>query len=382
MKRRILFYLPVLGYGGVERVTQHLAQGLASQYDIIITGQGAEPDHLLAQTPLPPNVTLLPAPARRSAMQHRAIPAQALRLIGIIRRHRPHLLVSAWPRVHLTVGLAYRLLPSPQRPRWVLTEHNEIQGYLGKGWRAALKARLLQRWTHQADAHVAVSQKVAQLSGAIYPKARFRVIYNPAITPELERKAQEPITHPWFQGQTPVVLSVGRLEAMKDFPTLLQAFRLVLSQVPEARLVILGDGVLRRELEVLADKLGLQDKIWMPGFDPNPYRYMARATVFALSSAYGEASPMVLSEAMYLGKPVVLTRFATASEFVDPEQNGLLVEVGNPEALAQSLVRVLQDPALQRRLGIQARAKAQARFSVEQAVRNYALLFEELLEGA
>ncbi|RIH89746.1 N-acetylgalactosamine-N,N'-diacetylbacillosaminyl-diphospho-undecaprenol 4-alpha-N-acetylgalactosaminyltransferase [Meiothermus luteus] len=382
MRRRILFYLPVLGYGGVERVTQHLAQGLADRYDILIAGQGAEPNHLLAQAPLPPNVTLLPAPTQRAAMKHRAIPTQALRLVRLIQRHRPHLLVSAWPRVHLTVGLAYRLLPSPQRPRWVLTEHNEIQGYLGRGWRAALKAWLLQRWTHRADAYVAVSQKVAQLSGAVYPKARFRVIYNPAITPELEQKAQEPVAHPWFQGQTPVVLSVGRLEAMKDFPTLLQAFRLVLERVPEARLVILGEGVLRKELEALAEGLGLQDKVWMPGFDPNPYRYMARATVFTLSSAYGEASPLVLSEAMYLGKPVVLTRFATALEFVDPEQDGLLVEVGNPEALAQGLVRVLQDPGLQKRLGAQARTKAQARFSVEQAVRNYATLFEELIESA
>ncbi|RDI95088.1 glycosyltransferase [Meiothermus sp. QL-1] len=377
MKPRVLFYLPVLGYGGVERVTQYLARGLADRYDILITAQGAESRHLL-EARLPPNVALLPAPTRRAAMSHRAIPAQAARLLGLIRRHRPHLLLSAWPRVHLTVGLAYRFLPQAQRPRWVLTEHNEIGGYLGQGWRATLKRRLLASLVRGADAYVAVSREVARLSEGVYPGARFQVIYNPAISPELERKAQEPVDHPWFRAN-PVVLSVGRMEAMKDFPTLLRAFARVLEQKPEARLVILGDGPLRPELEALARALGIAEKVWMPGLEPNPYKYMARAAVFTLSSAYGEASPLVLSEAMYLGRPVVLTRFATAPEFVESGQDGLLVELGNPQALAEGLLRVLQNPSLGEMWGQRARAKALARFAVEAAVERYAALFAEVL---
>lgn len=379
MKPRVLFYIPILGYGGVERVVQHLSGGLAAHYDILIAAQGSEPGDLLSQAKLPANVTILPAPTERSAMKHRAIPRQVRRLLSILTEYQPDLLLSAWPRVHLTVGIVLGLLPQARRPKWILTEHNEIQGYLGLGFRGALKTALIRLLVRNADAYVAVSEKVARLSGAVYPGSNFQVIYNPAIAPDLERKAQEPVEHPWFQGQTPVILSVGRMDTMKDFPTLLRAFKLVLERMPQARLAILGEGELRPQLESLVSELGVVERVWMPGFESNPYKYMARATVFTMSSAFGEASPLVLSEAMYLGKPVVLTRFATAPEFVNSGMDGLLVDIGNPQALADGLVGVLQDPQLQAEFGARARAKVKERFSVEQAVTNYAALFEEVL---
>ncbi len=379
MKPRVLFYIPILGYGGVERVVQYLSGGLAAHYDILIAAQGSEPNDLLSQARLPANVAILPAPTERSAMKHRAIPRQVQRLLAILAEYQPDLLLSAWPRVHLTVGAALGLLPQARRPKWILTEHNEIQGYLGSGLRAALKTALLRLLVRNVDAYVAVSEKVAHLSAAVYPGSNFRVIYNPAIAPDLERKAQEQVEHPWFQGPTTVILSVGRMDTMKDFPTLLRAFKLVLDRMPQARLAILGEGELRPQLESLVFELGVAERVWMPGFVPNPYKYMARATVFAMSSAFGEASPLVLSEAMYLGKPVVLTRFATAPEFVDAGKDGLLVETANPQALADGLVRLLQDPPLQAELGARARTRVKERFSVEQAVANYAALFEEVL---
>lgn len=379
MKPRVLFYIPVLGYGGVERVVQYLSAGLAAHYDILVAAQGSEPGDLLSQAKLPANVTILPAPTERSAMKHRAIPRQVRRLLSILGEYQPDLLLSAWPRVHLTVGMALGLLPRARRPKWILTEHNEIQGYLGPGLRGALKTALIRLLVRNADAYVAVSEKVARLSEAVYPGSDFRVIYNPAIAPDLEHKAQEPVEHPWFQGQTPVVLSVGRMDTMKDFPTLLRAFQRVLERMPQARLAILGEGELRPQLESLVAELGIREQVWMPGFQANPYKYMARATVFTMSSAFGEASPLVLSEAMYLGKPVVLTRFATAPEFVNTGVDGLLVDTGNPQALADGLVRVLQDPQLQAEFGAKARAKVKERFSVERALAHYAALFEEVL---
>ncbi len=379
MKPRVLFYLPILGYGGVERVVQHLSEGLAAHYDIVIAAQGSEPGDLLSQARLPANVTLLPAPTERSAMKHRAIPRQVRRLLSILAEYQPDLLLSAWPRVHLTVAIALGLLPKARRPQWILTEHNEIQGYLGPGLRGMLKKALIRLFIRNADAYVAVSEKVARLSGAVYPGSNFRVIYNPVIAPDLERKAQEPVEHDWFQGHNPIILSVGRMDMMKDFPTLLRAFKLVLERIPQARLAILGEGELRPQLESLVSELGIGERVWMPGFESNPYKYMARATVFAMSSAFGEASPLVLSEAMYLSRPVVLTRFATAPEFVDSGVDGLLVDTGNPQALAEGLVRVLQDPQMQAEFGARARTKVKERFSVEQAVAQYANLFEEVL---
>lgn len=360
-------------------MVQHLSSGLSSHYDIQIAAQGSEPGNLLSQLKLPANVNILPAPTARSAMKHRAIPRQVGRLLSILAEYQPDLLLSAWPRVHLTVAIALGLLPKSRRPKWILTEHNEIQGYLGLGLRSTFKMALVRLLVRNADAYVAVSEKVARLSGAVYPGSNFRVIYNPVIAPDLESKAQESVEHDWFQGRNPIVLSVGRMDTMKDFPTLLRAFKLVLERIPQARLAILGEGELRLQLEYLVSELGIGKQVWMPGFEPNPYKYMARATVFTMSSAFGEASPLVLTEAMYLSRPVVLTRFATAPEFVESGRDGLLVDIGNPQALADGLVRVLQDPQMQLEFGARARTKVKERFSVEQAVANYANLFEEVL---
>ncbi len=381
MKRpRILFYIPVLGYGGVERVVQYLSVGLSPDYDIVIAGQGSEGENLLAQAKLPANIRVLPAPSERSAMKHRAIPMQTQRLRQIIEEHQPDAIMTAWPRVHITAGLVLRGISAAKRPKWVLTEHNEIQNYLGSGPRAALKTWALRQTCLGADAYVAVSQKIAQLSGQVYQGASFKVIYNPALSPEIDRKAAEPLEHPWFQGQTPLVLSVGRLDEMKDYPTLIRAFKIVQEQMPQARLAILGEGILRPGLEALVSELGLGEKIWMPGIDRNPYKYMARATVFTMSSAFGEASPLVLSEAMYLGKTVVLTRFATAPEFVDSGVDGLITaNVRDPQELAKVLLEALRNPQLRAQFAQRAPLKVKDRFLVERAVANYKQLFDEVL---
>ncbi|MDX2005066.1 MAG: glycosyltransferase [Meiothermus sp.] len=380
MKRtKVLFYLPVLGTGGVERVVQYLASGLADRYDLVIAGQGADMEnHMLRQAKLPPGVVLLEAPLGKASMKHRAVLQNVDKLLRIIAEHQPDVIMTAWPRVHLTTGIALSRLPAGKRPKWVLAEHNEIQNYLGTGIIARLKAIALRHFCAKADVYLAVSEKVAKLSAEVYGHP-FRVIYNPAVNPEIERRSLEPVDHPWFQGDTPTVLSVGRMQEMKDFPTLVRAFKRVSEKMPAARLAILGEGELRGQLEALVAELGLGDKVWLPGFDPNPYKYMRRATVFTMSSAFGEASPLVLSEAMFLGKPVVLTSFATAPEFIHSGQDGLLVRVGDPEDLAKGLLEILQTPELRGRLGQQARAKVKERFSIERAVANYDKLFAGLL---
>lgn len=377
---KILFYIPVLGYGGVERVVQYLATGLAPNYDAVIAGQGSEGENLLAQVKLPSNVQVLPAPTERSSMKHRAIPQHIPRLRKIIEEHQPDVLMTAWPRVHITAGLALRGLPKEKRPKWILTEHNEIQNYLGGGIRAALKTWALRQTCLNADVYVAVSKKIAQLSSNVYSGADFKVIYNPALSAEVERKAAEPLDHPWFQGQLPVILSVGRLDTMKDHPTLIRAFDLVQQQLPQARLAILGDGVLRPELEALVQQLNLGDKVWMPGIDKNPYKYMARATVFCMSSAFGEASPLVLSEAMYLGKTVVLTRFATAPEFVESGVDGLITSnVQDPGELARLLLEALRNPQMRAGFAEKARNKVKDRFLIDRAVEHYQQLMNPML---
>jgi glycosyltransferase involved in cell wall biosynthesis len=194
-----------------------------------------------------------------------------------------------------------------------------------------------------ADAVVAPSRGVAgsllQLSPI--PIQKVHVIYNPVVSPELYEKADAPVEHPWFQPhQPPVVLAAGRLVALKGYDTLLRAFARVRQETP-ARLVILGEGPERPNLERLAAELGVAADVDMPGFDPNPFRYMKRAGVFVLSSRY-EGLPNVLIQALACGCPVVSTDCPSGpSEILDGGRYGALVPVDDVEAMAGAIVRAL-----------------------------------------
>ena len=204
---------------------------------------------------------------------------------------------------------------------------------------------LLKRFFYSyADAIVAVSHGVADDLAKVtrIPRERIRVIYNPVVTPDLLRKAEEPVEHPWFSdGSQPVVLGVGRLHIQKDFPTLIKAFAIV-RQKRSAKLVILGEGEERPRLEALVKELGLENDVWMPGFVDNPFKFMAKASVFVLSSAW-EALPTVLIEALACGCPVVSTDCPSGpSEILEGGKWGKLVPVGDHEKLAEAILETIE----------------------------------------
>ena len=149
-------------------------------------------------------------------------------------------------------------------------------------------------------------------------------------------------------GEPPVILGVGRLTHQKDFHTLLEAFAIVRGQ-RKCRLMILGEGEDRDSLEALARKLGVAADVRLIGFATNPYKYMARSSVFVLSSRY-EGLPNVLIEAMGLATPVVSTDCpGGAREILLDGKLGPLVPVGDSQALANELGSILGDLESSRR---------------------------------
>src|SRR5690606_25175889 len=128
--------------------------------------------------------------------------------------------------------------------------------------------------------------------------SRVRTIYNPFDIERIDRLADATPEDPWLApGERPVLLGVGRLAEEKDFGTLMRAFAKVRARHP-LRLLILGEGELRSELEALAATLQLtDDDLRMPGFVANPYMYFRRCAAFALTSRW-EGLPGVLIEAL------------------------------------------------------------------------------------
>ena len=165
-------------------------------------------------------------------------------------------------------------------------------------------------------------------------------MYNPVVTDEVRQGAQESCAHPFFApGAPPVILGVGRMVHEKAFDVLLRAFASARQQT-HARLLILGEGPLREELAALAKRLGIAADVDMPGFDPNPFKYMARATAFVLSSRH-EGLPGALIQAMACGAPSISTDCPSGpAEIIEAVgREGLLVPVDDVAGSHQQLAR-------------------------------------------
>ena len=305
----------------------------------------------------------------RFTLLRRRVLRRAFALLPYLRRERPQIIFANSPSLESPLNIILQnqqVTPPPPPPRIIPVIHNVL---LRKFERRALSLRAASRIVAVSEG---VARNVSERCG-IAPE-RITTIYNPALTADAARRAREEPAHAWFSdGGPPVILGVGRLTRQKDFPTLIDAFRRVRAERP-CRLMILGEGPLRRELEALAAGLGLEDSVCLPGWMENPHAFMARSALFVLSSVH-EGFGLVLVEAMAAGCPVVSTDCpAGPAEIL--EDPALLAPVGDAEALARVMLRALARPADKAAL----RAKA-GRFSVERAVAGYDRLVSDLLSG-
>lgn len=266
-------------------------------------------------------------------------------LADYLRRERPDAMLSALDYSNLTALWARRAAGVPLR--LVLSERNTLSLRAARGPRRLRGLpRRVRRFYPEADALAAVSDGVAEDLARILgiPRRQIRTTYNPVVGPELARQAQAPLEHPWFApGQPPVVLGAGKLRRQKGFATLIDAFARLRRRRP-ARLMILGEGPRRRALEARVRALGIGADVALPGFQPNPFAFMARSAVFALSSEW-EGLPAVLIQALACGCPVVATDCPSGpAEILDKGAWGALVPVGDAPRLAEALDAALEDP--------------------------------------
>ncbi len=302
-------------------------------------------------------------------------------LVSYLRRKRPTALLAATPYINLAALLARRV--ARVSTRVLVSEHNDLgHGHsLGCGYERRRLVALMRLYA-EAEMVVAVSRGVARDVAARsgLPESRIRTIYNPAVGPDTERLAAEPLEHPWFApGAPPVILAVGQLSERKDYPTLIRALALV-RQWRDARLLILGKlgddaktEKARRQLMDFARAQGVGQAVAVPGFALNPYRYLARAGVFVLSSRH-EGFGNVIAEALACGCPVVSTDCPSGpTEILDGGRFGTLVPVGDPAAMAEAIVANLEAPPPAERL-----RKRAMLFNVDRAVDGY----EEILLGS
>jgi glycosyltransferase involved in cell wall biosynthesis len=336
--RRLALFCDDLEGGGVQRMTVNLANHLVAE--------AFEVDLLLARNKGPfksllnPTVNIVDLKSKRVLL---SIPA----VMRYLRRRKPDGMLCAVTNVNIA-GVVARLL-SRTKTRIVISERNHLStaSRNAPGWRKRVLLPALARLLYaRADAVVGISDGVTKDLAAIMdlPQALLSTIYNPVVTPDMFDMLGAEVNHPWLAAkQQPVLVTSGRLVPQKDYPTLLKAFRVLREDRP-CRLLILGEGGDRADLEVLAENLGIRDDVDFLGFVANPLAYMAKCDVFVLASAW-EGFGNVLVEALFCGLSIVATDCPSGpAEILKHGTYGALTPVGDAKALAVALGARLDNP--------------------------------------
>ncbi len=175
----------------------------------------------------------------------------------------------------------------------------------------------------------------------------------------------------------PTVVCVAKFRPEKGHRILLAAFQRVSQEIPEARLVLVGDGELEGELKSLVAAQGMDESVEFAGAVAEVWPVLARAHVFAMASI-SEAFGIAVVEAMAAGLPVVVPAVGGLPELVTPGITGELFSPGDADALARALVTLLRSPDLRQRMEVAAREAAELH-KMERSVARYLALYDELL---
>ncbi len=372
MRRRVLFAINSLAGGGAERVMTTLlaaSQAWRDRYELHLALLDREP-HAYAPPPWVPTTELDCGGGLVPAVR---------RLRKLVGRLEPDVVLSFLTRANVASALAL----AGRRGRLVMSERVNTSSHL-----SSRAARLMVRATYpRADRIIAVSTGVADdlvrnfgVSGTAT-----KVIANPVDHATIAAGAAEAPAVPVGPND---VVAAGRLVPTKNFSMLIAAWA---RAGIGGRLLILGEGPLRAELQADIDRRGLTGRVLLPGFVANPHAIFARAGVYGLASN-AEGFPNGLVEAMACGLPVVASNCASGpSEILLGQRReevagsvdataGMLVPTDDAGAFATALARVHGDPARAQR-GAAARAIA-GRYSVEATARRYWATLEDAMLAA
>ena len=365
MKPEIIFVVPVLEPAGTECIVAALARGLPRH------GFNASVI-CLEDERAPVGAALLAAGIQVHGLRlsRRRSMACAKALRERLPASRPLIVHAHLFHANIAARLAFSGMTSSARQGMHVLGTVHVAERRFRPWQFAL-----DRWTARyARMEICVSRAVTRFhqQHTGLPPDFFRVIENGI---DLERFL--PRAGPL--AGNPVVLSVGRLDPQKDYPTLLRAWKIVIATFPDATLAIAGSGPESERLKLECEALQLGKHVKFLGFVHDIPALMATAAVYVQPSAW-EGFGLAVAEAMACALPVIVSDADSLPEVVTHERTGLVVPKGEAGLLAAAIVTLLSDSARARVLGQAAHAEAIKRFSVERMLADYAGLYRELLK--
>jgi glycosyltransferase involved in cell wall biosynthesis len=301
-------------------------------------------------------------------------------LYRFMRRERPHVVHTHTAKAGVLGRLAARLA---RVPVIVHTYHGHVlHGYYGaaQSW---LLRRMEQVLALASDQLVAVSEQVKRdlVVYRVASPGKIRVIpLGLDLKPLLDSRTNcgQLRRELGLSLETPLVGIVGRIFPIKNHRLFLGAAAHILGELPAARFVVVGDGVLRPAMEDHTRALGIRDRVFFTGWRRDLPHIYPDLDLLVVSSN-NEGTPVSAIEAMAAGCPVVATRVGGLPDLVTDGETGYLVPPGDAPALAATVARLLRDADLRLALGSAARASVAERFAVDRLVRDVEDLYDELL---
>jgi glycosyltransferase involved in cell wall biosynthesis len=279
----------------------------------------------------------------------------------VVHAHDPHGVSMA------ALGISMSSL-SPQPP---LVASRRVDFHLKRSSFSQWKYRQVAMFITASDAIAAM------LESDGVARARIRTVHEGI---DVERIAGlEPVdvhAELWLPTQAPIVGCIGALVPHKGHRHLVEAAAQIVKAVPDARIVILGEGTLRQALEHRIEQLHLERHVFLPGFRADAIAMLKSFDLFVMPSETEGLGTSIL-DAMACGKAVVGSSAGGIVEVIEDGTTGLLVPPGDPEALARAIIALLRDPERRARMGTAGLARVQERFTVARMVAGTRAVYEE-----
>jgi len=364
---KLLLLIPTLDRSGAEKQLTYLATGLPSEeFDV----------HVVCLTHGGPYEERLQQHGVRCTVIGKRLkfdPVALWRLKQLVKDEQPDVLHS-W----LFAANAYlRLIAGKaDTPRVMISERCVDQWK--RGWQLWLDRRQIRR-THRLVANSRSVAEFYQQQG--FPDERITVIPNGVEIPQFSDDDRAAVRQDFgIPPETSVVGYVGRLAKQKRVEDLIWALQLLKQLRERVRMLIVGDGPERRQVEDFARHMGCDDLVHFAGHREDASRLYAGMDVFWLASDF-EGMSNSLMEAMAAGMPVVVSNIRPNRELVEPGGEGFIVEVGDGVSFAKFTDRILADSELKQRLGTAARERMQNEFSMDTMVKRHVELYRDLVAG-
>jgi N-acetylgalactosamine-N,N'-diacetylbacillosaminyl-diphospho-undecaprenol 4-alpha-N-acetylgalactosaminyltransferase len=374
-KEQLIFLIPSLAGGGAERVASTLLPYLARHFDLTLA---LLEDRRSYPVPTDIRVAAFSRSLNSQAAHVTRIPYHILALTRLIRRHSARIVLSFIEQANI-INIMASYITGQQA---VISQRtNPRQQYEGKGLLGKIISQTSGRLYPKAARIIAVSNGIKEIIVSDYKLdvRRIKVIPNPVDIASMGKMSKK---EPSIALPGDYLLHVGRLNVKtKAHDILLNAFKKLHSFHPDLKLILVGDGPDKKQIEVMVKNLDLDKSVILAGWRENVYAFMARAKALVLCSRY-EGWPNVLVEAMACGCPVIATDCQTGPrEILDDSKYGLLVPVDDPEALAHSVEKLLADESRRAYFQEQARKRAHD-FDLEQIGPKYVNILQSIAETA